>query len=92
LFEHFRGAEAIVIDKEEPAGLRACDHTDCNGAACGDLSGEIDAGDGVLLPLGLIGALVVAYSYQCPVIRELRELLEKIGYHMEGVRPTEFGG
>jgi hypothetical protein len=42
-----------------------------------DLSGEIVAGDGVLLPLGLVWALVVAYCDESPFRGKLGELLEE---------------
>ena len=43
------------------------------------------------MPFGLIGAFVVAYGYQGPVIGDIGELLEEVGYHMDGERPAEFG-
>jgi hypothetical protein len=68
-----------VIDKQQAAGLRASDDADRYGTAGLDLSREIAAADGVLLPFGLIGALVVANGYQCPVIGDIGELLEEVG-------------
>ena len=81
-----------MIDKEEATGLGASDDADGDGAACIDLGGEISAGDGVLLPFGLIGAFVVAYGYQCPVGWDIGELLEEVGYHMDGEGPAKCGG
>jgi len=77
-----------VIDEQQATGLRASDDADCYGTAGLDLSGEVAAADRVLLPFGLIGALVVADGYQCPVVRDIGELLEEIGYHMDGERPA----
>jgi hypothetical protein len=91
LFEHFRGAEAIVVNKQQAAGLRASNDADCYGAAGLDLSDEIATADGVFLPFRLIGALVVADGYECPVIRDIGELIEEFGYHMDGERPAKFG-
>ena len=69
----------------------ASDDADCYGTAGLYFSGEIAAADGVLLPFGLIGPLVVAYGYQGPVVGDIGELLEEVGYHMDGERPAEFG-
>lgn len=71
--------------------MRASDDADCYGATGLDFSGEIAAADWVLLPFGLIGALVVADGYQCPVVGDIGELLEEIGCHMATERPAEFG-
>lgn len=80
-----------MIDEQETAGLWACDDANGDGAAGLDLSCEIATADGVLLPFGLIGALVVANGYQCPVIGDIGKLIEEVGYHMDGERPAEFG-
>jgi hypothetical protein len=80
-----------VIDEEKTTGLRASDHANGYGTACSDLSGELLARDGVLLPFGLIWALVVADGNKRPMVGDIGELLEEIGYHMDGERPAEFG-
>ena len=49
-----------MINEEEAAGLWACDDADRYGTAGEDLGGQLLPGDGVLLPLGLVGALVIA--------------------------------
>ena len=41
--------------------------------------------------LRLMGALVVADGYQCPVIGDIGESIKEVGYHMNGERPAEFG-
>ena len=48
-----------MINEEEAAGLGACDDADRYGTAGDDLGLELLPGDGVLLPFGLVGALVV---------------------------------
>lgn len=81
-----------MINEQQATGLRASDDADRYGTACVDLGGEISARDGVLLPFGLVGALVVAYGYQCPVGGDVGELIEEAGYHMDGERPAKFDG
>jgi hypothetical protein len=49
-----------VINEEKAAGLRACDDADRYGTAGKDLGFELIFGEWVLLPLGLVGALVIA--------------------------------
>ena len=44
------------------------------------------------MPFGLIGAFVVAYGYQSPVVGDIGELLEEVGYHMNGEVPAKCGG
>ena len=44
------------------------------------------------MPFGLIGAFVVAYGYQCPVVGDVVELLEEVGYHMDVEGPAKCGG
>ena len=68
LLQHLRGAEAIVIDKQQAAGLWTCDDANGYGTAGVDLGGELVLGERVLLPLGLIWTLVVADCDQSPMI------------------------
>jgi hypothetical protein len=52
-----------MINEQETAGLGACDYADSYGTAGEDLGGELIAGEGILLPFGLVGALVVTNGY-----------------------------
>jgi hypothetical protein len=55
-----------VINKQEATGLRASDDAYRNGTPGLDLSSKLLAWDRVLLPFGLVGALVVANGYESP--------------------------
>jgi hypothetical protein len=49
-----------VIDEQQATGLGTSDHANGYGTAGLDLSAELLLVEGMLLPLGLVGALVVA--------------------------------
>ena len=71
-----------MIDEQQATGLRTSDDTNGNGAAGLDLGGELVLGQGVLLPLGLVRALVVADGDQAPVVgQEVKVLGEWAGGH-----------
>ena len=71
-----------MINKQQAAGLRTSDNTNGNGTTGLDLGCELVLGQGVLLPLGLIGALVVADGDQAPMVREeVKVLGEWAGGH-----------
>jgi hypothetical protein len=57
--------------------LGTCKDTDRNGTAGCDLSGELIARDGILLPFGLVGTLVIADGYKRPRGREPLELSDE---------------
>ena len=59
-----------MVDEQEATGLGTGDDADSNGAAGVDLSSELLLSEGVLLPLGLVGALAVANCDEAPVIGE----------------------
>ena len=76
--QDFGGADAVVIDEQQATGGRASDDADGLGAAAADLSCGRGLVEGVVGPVGLIGALVVADGDEGPVIRESLELLQEI--------------
>ena len=81
-----------MINEEQATGLRAGDDAHGHGTACGDLSSELILGEGVLLPLGLIGALVVADSDEPPVVGEGGELICKQGHEASLGWPSDIAG
>jgi len=74
LLEHFGSAEAIVVNKKKAAGLWPCDDADCYGTAGENLDLELIFVEGILLPLGLIWAFVIANCNKRPGIRKAIEL------------------
>jgi hypothetical protein len=59
-----------MVNEEEATGLRACDDAYGYSAAGVDLDGELIFGEGILLPLGLVGAFAMTDGNETPVVRE----------------------